>query len=1003
MIAILITSVAPATASEGCSNEARREEQGAAGRALPDCRAYELVSLPNQPYPFYIHYSYEGVAPTFTVPFQNFGELPTAFPVTQPEEGIALDGNAVLFGSTEPSSEADGDSNNLSRRGPDGWVGENIQPTQSRHGFLCLVANYVGYSQNLEKVVFSDGYNEQPQGDERPYEDCGHDEPRLVPGESENTGNLFLRDTATRSWQLVNATQPLPGTKPHAPWFAAISPDGSHVVFQSRMRLTTDAPLAEANNSNLNEQYCRNEFGDYYVSSGGTVHLLTILPGGTPVLGTLAGAHPYPYGCGSVPWQTSEITHSVSADGNRILFYAGGAFTTRELEVAPNAPYIHGGLYLRQRSGAAQSALAHGGALGAGTLTAGSKEVTSLLQATGAANLYAGSDKLRYVGTEVGEFRAGQPIAGEGIPPGTTIAEVGFDAAALSVELILSAPVEAGKSGHQVPIRATAPQPPFAVGQTIVGEGISPGTTIAAVGSGTLTLSAAATANEAEVALEASSECTEPAKACTVRIDLPEGGSGSPGGGNFQWANAETTKIFFTDVEKLTPDSTAEAGKPDLYEYDLEKPQGQRLTDLTANAGEPADVLGVSGASEDGSYLYFAAKGVLSGTQQNSHGAAALAPAAGTGTLTEGSDEVTGVSTTSGAFHVGMAISGEGIPPNNTWITEVGTGTLTLSNGATESGTKTLAAAAANLYLRHAGATTFIATLNAAGGDQCDWTAFCITSRVSRNGTFIAFDSIDSLTGYDNHPVHPEACRIITQMAGQPCPEAFRYAAASGAHGELTCAACNPSGAPPASEFAWAVIPQPYTGEPGQERPPSHALSDSGQVVFETIEKLVPGDENETWDVYEYSGGEGPSAQLHLISSGKSELPSYVVGVTPDGSNVFFVTAQSLLRADTKTDYDLYDARVGGGFAEPLIPQCEGEGCHPAYPGVPGSSSPGSASFEGKGNVHPAGTGNVPPAKCKKGFVKKKGKCVKQRKKKSKKAKKKKSKKAKKSIRRAAK
>ena len=116
-------------------------------------------------------------------------------------------------------------------------------------------------------------------------------------------------------------------------------------------------------------------------------------------------------------------------------------------------------------------------------------------------------------------------------------------------------------------------------------------------------------------------------------IHVPEGGSGSPGEGQFQWANSETTKIFFTDVEKLTSDSTAEAGKPDLYEYDLEKPQGQRLTDLTATAGGPANVLGVAGASEDGSYVYFAAEANLTGSQHNSQGDTAIGEAHGTGTL----------------------------------------------------------------------------------------------------------------------------------------------------------------------------------------------------------------------------------------------------------------------------------------------------------------------------------------------------------------------------------
>jgi hypothetical protein len=1070
MVAVLLTSIAPASASEGCPNEARREEQGAAGRALPDCRAYELVSLPYQPAPFFWRSSEGGVPPfqpTGQAEFE-FGTPSGYIPQVQQGEQVALNGNAMLFGALEPNSEGDGINNNLSRRMPNGWIGENVEPPQSRHGFLCGVASYVGYTPNLEKVVFRDGWQE-PEDIEGPQylENCGHDEPRLVPGENEESANLFLRDTPTRSWQLVNTTKQLPGTQAHDPWFQAISADGSHVVFSSAAQLTPDAPYAGLRGGEPTE-YCNEEFGDIYVSSGGTVHVLTVLPDGTPVRGTLAGARIWPRGCGNTPSQSAGFTHSVSPDGERILFYGGGGFKFTNNGAgkgfnAVNAPYIHGGLYRREHPAADQSALAHGGTLGAGTLAAGSPTVSALIAATGSATLAEGSHELTALSTKAGEFRVGQTLAGEGIPPATTITAVGSNK--LTPSLTLSAAVEEGKSGTVVPIRATGPQPPFAVGQTLTGEGIPQGTTITAVGAGSLTLSAAATANQTATALEASSECTEAAKACTIQIDVPEGGSGS-GGGQFQWANAATTKIFFTDEEKLTADSTAAPGNPDLYEYDLEKPAGQRLTDLTVNASEPADVLGFSGASEDGSYLYFAAQAALTGSQQNSKGDTALGPAQGNGTLsgvargngnlTSGSEVVTGLSVSSGEFHVGQEIEGEGIPANttithcspscaapteltlsnnatksntveltglgsteltgvsatsgafhegmtisgtgipaHTWITEVGSGTLTLSHHVTVNGTQALSATAANLYLRHAGATTFIANLSPEGGDPCDWTLFCLTSRVSQNGRFIAFNSFDKLTGYDNHPVQSQACKYFHSgrriFAGSdlPCPEAFRYAAAAGAHGELTCASCNPSGAPPASEFGWAVIQQAgrHVGGTGSSvMQLSNAVSDNGEVYFETMEKLLPTDENKTWDVYAYDGGEGPSAQLHLISTGKSEQPSYFVNATPDGSNIFFLTAQSVLRSDTKTDYDVYDARVGGGFAEPLIPPCEAEGCHPAYLGALGSSSPGSASFEGKGNltlppqVKPKVKPKSKSVKCKKGFVerkvKKKIRCV---------------------------
>ena len=106
ILAILLTSVAPAGASEGCPNEARREEQGAAGRALPDCRAYELVSPRTCPAPS---------TPTTSTAWRPW-VTPASRPPGVPAAGahgessvsIADNGNAALFGSGEPNSQQDG-------------------------------------------------------------------------------------------------------------------------------------------------------------------------------------------------------------------------------------------------------------------------------------------------------------------------------------------------------------------------------------------------------------------------------------------------------------------------------------------------------------------------------------------------------------------------------------------------------------------------------------------------------------------------------------------------------------------------------------------------------------------------------------------------------------------------------------------------------------------------------------------------------------------------------
>jgi hypothetical protein len=809
-----------------------------------------------------------------------------------------------------------------------------MPPVSSLTVFCLGSAGIAGLSADLTKVVEFVGIR-----DER----CGHAEPPLVAGEpgelDSKQENLFLRDTSG-SYQLLDLAPP--GTPAIQTRFNALSADASHAVFESPSPLTGDTPAGGLTNIYV-----------WGAAQPHSLHLLTVLPDGTPVHGPgvggayLAGSENDKETGENVNQMENEAafdvnggmvdslraSHAISANGERVLFYAGGS---RWLEGRGASYYRGGGLYLREHPAAGQSSL---------------NECTEAEQAA------------------------------------------------------------------------------------------------------------------------------EPEKACTVQIDLPQGVSGSGGNGQFQWASADTSKIFFTDVEKLTAGSTAQAGKPDLYEYDLEKLQGQRLTDLTANSGEPADVQGVSGASEDGSYLYFVAKGDLTGVQQNSHGDVALAPAEGSGTLSGvvkatgdtsghgstqvtglsvsegefhvgqeiegagigdgttivacspscsspneltlskstseqagtqltglGSTEVTGVNVSEGAFHVGMAISGEGISAKrHTWITAVGSGTLTLSQGVTVNGAQVLSASAGNLYLRHAGATTFIAALNPKSADRCDWGLICLSARVSSNGAFIGFDSVNSLTGYDNVPVHPGACTSggVQGHTEWPCAEIFRYAAGNGPHGELTCASCHPDGSAPAAEHGSANIEfaSRTQGTIGKHTGLPHNVSDSGQVFFSTLEKLVPADENEAFNVYEYEAGEGPSAQLHLISSGKSPEPSWFSDATPSGSDVFFVTGQSLLRADTRADYDLYDARVGGGFASQSEavqpPSCEAlEACHPPPSEPPAQSSAASAALFGAGNLasapvqpvvnKPAKKKTKKATKCPKGKKLSHGKCVKKKPKKSK-------------------
>ncbi|HTT96160.1 MAG TPA: hypothetical protein VMF55_15930 [Solirubrobacterales bacterium] len=264
------------------------------------------------------------------------------------------------------------------------------------------------------------------------------------------------------------------------------------------------------------------------------------------------------------------------------------------------------------------------------------------------------------------------------------------------------------------------------------------------------------------------------------------------------------------------------------------------------------------------------------------------------------------------------------------------------------------------------------------------------TSRVSPDGLHAAFLSTASLTGFDN----------IDAQSGEPDAEAFVYdAAAEGGRGKLVCASCNATGTRPSGRqveespgnnqiklWAAAIIP----GWPMQTRG-SRALSDDGKRLFFTsFEALVPRDTNGKADVYEWEASSGrgeclgaqggelfvpeSSGCISLISSGRSPTDSEFLDATPSGDDVFFATLSSLVRQDTGL-VDVYDARVDGGFPEPLAAPaaCEGEACQ-GPTSSPAGQVPGSGSYVGPGNLR-----QPKPKGCPKGKVKKQGKCVKKK------------------------
>jgi DNA-binding beta-propeller fold protein YncE len=370
-------------------------------------------------------------------------------------------------------------------------------------------------------------------------------------------------------------------------------------------------------------------------------------------------------------------------------------------------------------------------------------------------------------------------------------------------------------------------------------------------------------------------ECEDAADACTIRL--------STGEARYWGANGEGTKAFYTEGE-------------DLYEYTL--PIGHVSGQATALT-HAAKVQGVVQISEDGSYVYFVAKGALKGE----HGAA-LRNASGAEPIAE----------------------------------------------------------ADNLYVSHeGGAPAFIATL--AAGDESDWNTGghggpeINTAVVNPGGTHLAFLSTRELTGYDNDVSNGPSCGTDEQGNPLPalCTEIFEYDVATGS---LECASCNPTGARPVGPSSFTTD---LEGKRGSEQYRARNLLEDGTLFFDSSDALVPNASDGRRNVYEYEHG-----HVYAISNVAGGDESFFLDASPSGEDVFFGSADQLLKEDTGDNVIVWDARQDGGFpVPPAAPSCDnGDSCKPPPSQQPSAFAPtGSATFNGLGNFSPPKTAVTPKKK----------------------------------------
>ncbi len=249
---------------------------------------------------------------------------------------------------------------------------------------------------------------------------------------------------------------------------------------------------------------------------------------------------------------------------------------------------------------------------------------------------------------------------------------------------------------------------------------------------------------------------------------------------------------------------------------------------------------------------------------------------------------------------------------------------------------------ATGLRLWHAG--TLATIVAGAAAQASNYPPATGAARVSADGLRLAFLSDIEIAGHDN----------LDADTKQPVTEVYLYGPPPGGEEKLVCVSCPPTGERPkgSSTLAGALA----NGTTLAYKPRS--LSAAGTRLFFTSEdQLVANDTNKVEDptdrrsspdLYQWEAdGVGGCARapgcVDLISAGrKSNGNVSFLDATANGSDVFFLTSDSLAADLDPGAIDVYDAREDGGLPEPAEPiVCVGDSCQ-SLPREPDDPTPGS-------------------------------------------------------------
>ena len=379
--------------------------------------------------------------------------------------------------------------------------------------------------------------------------------------------------------------------------------------------------------------------------------------------------------------------------------------------------------------------------------------------------------------------------------------------------------------------------------------------------------------------------------------------------------------LYFSANQEVQPNPGS-----DLYRYDATADQ---LTDLTVDPDSEngAEVVGVLGASKDGTRVYFAANGVL--------------------------DE----------------------EPN--------------FRGEAEPGNCTQSTGTCNIYLLDGDDVRFIARTPAMGSGN--WSPNSPnghspkTSRITPDGRYLLFTSSHQLTDYDNADTSvlyrydadtDELLCVSCNPSGEmptrgPSLSSSLYPSTEipGISGSFLSQALSINGS--------RVFFETTDGLVGADTDGLDGCPAFGTFQQRNVWKLRSCTDVYQWQAPDTASCTDPDGCLYLLTPGNDASPSFFAGASTTGDDAFIFTRAQLVGSDQDQLRDVYDLRVGGGLASqyPVPPViCDAaDSCKLGPSAPPETPSPGTAGFQGVGDPP------VKRAKCPKGKVRKKGKCVKKK------------------------